>query len=876
MSINRIQKLLFSEYCDFEDMVLVESPFAETTRDGKGLRQVHLGLTPSKLVLATDIIPIAEDTSVTYMAGVDPDIETFELIAVYPIDCVNLSVFHRRKRQSLKARFCNNKILYFELGGFEKRNMFWNLWCEKVKFLNPQDPSSSHSETSVATSTTNSTLYLISSKRFAKETGVQLWCRYASADTIGITPPKWTDKHLYLGKHFDESPLKYTPGSMHPTVEQFVRAKRRKKTIFNNKALISSLIRDEFGDVDDDDEENDNFNFMAIDENKALINRFSMGVTEKCEAALCLPNKKVSSDFLISEESSSVQSIDTVLCMQFEEEKRDKDLNEMAETAVQLWEFYKTSPSSLSKRERRHRRRFAISPQPHFFHGLGPWNVNHGERFSLQMKRAVSVVAIKRQPLEAELRLSISKRQLIASISCETLYKNEKWINNSNNIIRMPPKLPMILFWTPEYWYRPRSAKDSYQELQEHMKKIRLYHQRITSKARKRRLSRLSMSYRRRSVVIKSPDENTDTETDENTKRNKSRRLSFVAAFRNSFKSDKELYDKETSLQFLKRVLKMEISLTAWDFDSNTLAYQLTLIDKELFLKVTPSEFGILLWQQSSKNAPNIGALIAFSHRISCLVVTEILKDDSEKIRARLVARLINTAEKCNKIANFQSCRSVLCGLQSPPIYRLYSMWTYIRKRHSSKYETFEKLCRIYRDPRLSNYQKTFYIASKDSPCLPFIGDLIGKLLDRIPEYDCSVANTLGIKIAVKQKKTILTGDEKRDDIPSLLRKLLSSMKMWQPEPDKDECKCDIIPGNEKINQFKSLSDYYKPLDYYEDNRLQCLEESIELLEKYQKSASHYIYTKNDLAREYLLKARYREDKENFAHSFTIEALNTD
>lgn len=43
MSFNRIQKLLFSEYCDFEDMVLVESPFAQTTREGFGIRQVQLG-----------------------------------------------------------------------------------------------------------------------------------------------------------------------------------------------------------------------------------------------------------------------------------------------------------------------------------------------------------------------------------------------------------------------------------------------------------------------------------------------------------------------------------------------------------------------------------------------------------------------------------------------------------------------------------------------------------------------------------------------------------------------------------------------------------------------------------------------------------------
>lgn len=81
----------------------------------------------------------------------------------------------------------------------------------------------------------------------------------------------------------------------------------------------------------------------------------------------------------------------------------------------------------------------------------------------------------------------------------------------------------------------------------------------------------------------------------------------------------------------------MEVAVSAWDFDSTTLAQQLTLIDRDLFLKIPPLELGVLLWQQSSKNAPNIGALIAFSHRISCLIATEVLKDDSEKVRKRLL-----------------------------------------------------------------------------------------------------------------------------------------------------------------------------------------------------------------------------------------------
>lgn len=89
---------------------------------------------------------------------------------------------------------------------------------------------------------------------------------------------------------------------------------------------------------------------------------------------------------------------------------------------------------------------------------------------------------------------------------------------------------------------------------------------------------------------------------------------------------------QETSLQYLRRILRMDIALTAWDFDSTTIANQLTLIDRELFMKIPATELGVLLWQQSSKNAPNIGAFLAFSHRIACLVTTEILKDDSEKV----------------------------------------------------------------------------------------------------------------------------------------------------------------------------------------------------------------------------------------------------
>lgn len=65
--------------------------------------------------------------------------------------------------------------------------MFWNLWCERVQFLNPEDPGSSYSETSVASSTTNSTMYLVSKKKGRNMKGKkQVWCNFGAGDTAVI------------------------------------------------------------------------------------------------------------------------------------------------------------------------------------------------------------------------------------------------------------------------------------------------------------------------------------------------------------------------------------------------------------------------------------------------------------------------------------------------------------------------------------------------------------------------------------------------------------------------------------------------------------------------------------------------------------------
>lgn len=109
----------------------------------------------------------------------------------------------------------------------------------------------------------------------------------------------------------------------------------------------------------------------------------------------------------------------------------------------------------------------------------------------------------------------------------------------------------------------------------------------------------------------------------------------------------------ETSLQYVKRVLKVDINWSVWDFDSTVLAEQLTMIDKELFLKIPSEELSILVWQQNAKNTPNISAMLAFSHRTSSLIASEVLKDESEKVVILLFNYVSNNLSHFNSASNF-------------------------------------------------------------------------------------------------------------------------------------------------------------------------------------------------------------------------------
>ncbi|KAF7273640.1 hypothetical protein GWI33_013681 [Rhynchophorus ferrugineus] len=841
MSANRVQKLLFSEYCDFDDMVLVESPFAQTTKDGIGLRQVHIGLTPSKLILAADILPSVQSGNTSYNCIVDPEIETFELIAIYPVECVTLTIYRRRKRQALKARFCNSRVLYFELGGFEKRSMFWNLWCEKVKFLCPGESDYSRSETSVGTSTTESSLCLVNKKTVLVNGIKQLWCRFGP--NLGINTSyinnvllhnsqnlasNWRDKYLFMGKDYQESPLSYKPIVKLPSKES--PKKQRSSQTKRKSGRHPSLMEEKrlsYGD-------------------NVQVNRFGSGINEGCETGLYLTVDK----YIVPKRYDETQPERSSSLTSSVSSSKYMDYDRLAESALLVWEY-----SSFKRRPTvKHRRRYGFAPRPLVLFGLGLQDISQKQTLSLQARRTCSEACLT----ATYIKLGIPKRQLLTTISCPDL-RDVMDCRNNNYIktIKNP-----IYFWTSGYWYRPTSAKDIYFNLQTFFKKFR--YSRV-SRSKRKILCLGRKCNNRKSAKVRKTDKQTDDDEEScHFFYKKSTKYSFIVNMLASRVDDAKRLDdnsrqpEETPLQHMRRMLTCDPTISAWDFDSSTLAEQLTIIDRDLFLKIPSIELQTIFQQLHLGNAPNMAALVAFSSRLSCLLATEVLRNHTEKIRARLIARFINVANKCHRMSNFQSSRSVLSALQSPAIFRLRKTWAYIRKKHSSKYQTFEFLCRLYRDPRPVSYQKSLFTFSQCPPCIPYIGHLVSTVLNekayhKVPNNDSSKAFKSS-RIARIQSSAAI--DLKQTIFSRIVDTFLKPTSSMGPA------------GDHGTAFSKSRKSVIKRSPQCIDDKLR---EVIELMEKCQVASMNYNLRLHAISHDFLLKARYLEDKENFYNSLKIE-----
>ncbi|XP_018397846.1 PREDICTED: uncharacterized protein LOC108775888 [Cyphomyrmex costatus] len=912
---NRIRKLLLSEYRELSETILVESPFAETTRNGRGVRQVSLGLTSTKLIVAADIFQINPDFFCP--PCIDASIESFELVSVYPLEYVTLSVFRRRRRRTLKARFINGRVNYYELGG-ERRRVSWKIWCEEVqRLLTCKTIGSSLSETTAASSSSSSALYLLSSEvkirsdrdARCKRSIFRVWSHYGGAGDY--VTPTWTEKNLYLGPCYNELmngnytpvPVRFAGASLEDLryeledrTPRYIACEKSChswpcQTKFDGRARLqragglcnvlfarsrnvchcdyaasykkcrNMLFEDDF--VEHVEKKYGKRQQQYQNEPKksfAKISRFGFGVPEKCNSELILGPYRGDSGY-----------------------ENVVDARKLIENGVTVWE-----DNCRSLKSQRHLRRYGLSSTAHFFHALGPWSVQPGDRESVQTLRSPSAVNIRKQPSDPELRLPVSRRQLTASVSCGALTPG------GSSIIGAITRGQVILFWTPEYWYRPQAATAAYRELRHHLASLQNF------RRGKERQSKGKFFHRRKNRI-----DNIEVAITGKSSSLLNRVLSINGARKRNGKTNENVDGGSIQLQ---RLLRMNFRITVWDLDSTTLAAQLTSVDRDLFIRIPTTEIEALIYQRSSRNAPNLGAWIAFSHRIACLTVSEILAIKQLDMRTRIMARFINAADKCLALGNFQSCRSILAGLQAPPIYRLRRSWSYLRTHHASRYTTMEKLSKIYKSPRCLKYRKAWTVAKRNPPCMPYVGHFLIKVLglnslkeiqaNFVPFFTkkqltariCEVSESLSINNNFNEHHS---RDDKNliESKQSLARRILAAtltrIKFTARQNVTDETKGNAWTCRQRylarkfFNRWRVITLEIKIRSENEeklkntDLRRRRVINIAAWLTNCQRFALGYNFPLNSFACEYLLKARYREDRENFFISLELEPPKT-
>ncbi|XP_017123169.1 uncharacterized protein LOC108143358 [Drosophila elegans] len=145
----RVQKVLLDEFEEIYEPVLVENPFTLVDIRGVGLRQYHIGLTCNCLLFGCDNFSKYGDELSFVDRGLDPEIESFELVSILPLQLVRFHFFRKSNRYLMmlntvaplgKPETMLEHPMIFEFGGHIYKQHFWHTWRERVATIRVMQP----------------------------------------------------------------------------------------------------------------------------------------------------------------------------------------------------------------------------------------------------------------------------------------------------------------------------------------------------------------------------------------------------------------------------------------------------------------------------------------------------------------------------------------------------------------------------------------------------------------------------------------------------------------------------------------------------------------------------------------------------------------
>ena len=147
------------------------------------------------------------------------------------------------------------------------------------------------------------------------------------------------------------------------------------------------------------------------------------------------------------------------------------------------------------------------------------------------------------------------------------------------------------------------------------------------------------------------------------------------------------------------------------------LAFQLCLIEQDLFQKIKPKDF--LSHRPPSHPEASILASTHFFNYMTRIIEDSILQQLTAHDRASVIQKWIKVAKKLYELRNFQTLKAVTSAFGTPPIMRLKQTWSHVSKKRLNDLKAL--LDFLSEQDNFSNYRKWMKL-NIARPMIPYVG----------------------------------------------------------------------------------------------------------------------------------------------------------
>ncbi|CAI4046764.1 Ras family guanine nucleotide exchange factor CDC25 SKDI_12G3420 [Saccharomyces kudriavzevii IFO 1802] len=164
------------------------------------------------------------------------------------------------------------------------------------------------------------------------------------------------------------------------------------------------------------------------------------------------------------------------------------------------------------------------------------------------------------------------------------------------------------------------------------------------------------------------------------------------------------------------------------DIDPYTYATQLTVLEHDLYLRITMFECLDRAWGTKYCNmggSQNITKFIANANTLTNFVSHTIVKQTDVKTRSRLTQYFVTVAQHCKELNNFSSMTAIVSALYSSPIYRLKKTWDLVSTESKHLLKNLNNLMDSKRN--FVKYRELLRSVT-DVACVPFFGVYLSDL----------------------------------------------------------------------------------------------------------------------------------------------------